>query len=155
MITSSSAPRAWTVGDLGAFYTEHRSELHAHASRVLKDSVKAEEITQDALIKFMLAAPELESAEHALAYLHRTIENLCIDLFRAEGRRPNLVVIDDATAEVEAAWQNNGDHSAAISAAEDFSFFLNNCSGITMFFQNSNHSLCFLGFNCGRESFSK
>ena len=115
----SSAPLAWTVGDLGAFYTEHRSELHAHASRVLKDSVKAEEITQEALIKFMLAAPELESAEHALAYLHRTIENLCIDLFRAEGRRPNLVVIDDATAEVEAAWQNNGDHSAAISAPED------------------------------------
>jgi RNA polymerase sigma factor (sigma-70 family) len=119
VIKSSSAPRAWTVSDLGAFYTEHRSELHAHASRVLKDSVKAEEITQEALIKFMLAAPELESAEHALAYLHRTIENLCIDLFRAEGRRPNLVVIDDATAEVEAAWQNNGDHSAAISAAED------------------------------------
>ncbi|CAN1529037.1 RNA polymerase sigma-70 like domain [Candidatus Nanopelagicaceae bacterium] len=91
----------------------------AHASRVLKDSIKAEEITQDALIKFMLAAPELESEDHALSYLHRTIENLCIDLFRAEGRRPNLVVIDDATAEVEAAWQNNGDHSAAMSAAED------------------------------------
>jgi RNA polymerase sigma factor (sigma-70 family) len=117
--TKSSAPRVWTVGDLGAFYTQHRAELHAHASRVLKDSIKAEEITQDALIKFMLAAPELESDEHALSYLHRTIENLCIDLFRAEGRRPNLVVIDDAQAEVEAAWQSNGDHSAAISAAED------------------------------------
>ena len=119
MATTSSAPRVWTVGDLGAFYTQHRAELHAHASRVLKDSVKAEEITQDALIKFMLAAPELESDEHALSYLHRTIENLCIDLFRLEGRRPNLVVIDDAQAEVEAAWQNNGDHSAAMSAAED------------------------------------
>ena len=119
MATTSSAPRVWTVGDLGAFYTQHRAELHAHASRVLKDSIKAEEITQDALIKFMLAAPELESDEHALSYLHRTIENLCIDLFRAEGRRPNLVVIDDAQAEVEAAWQSNGDHSAAISAAED------------------------------------
>ena len=119
MATTSSTPHAWTVGDLGAFYTQHRAELHAHASRVLKDSIKAEEITQDALIKFMLAAPELESEEHALSYLHRTIENLCIDLFRAEGRRPNLVVIDDAQAEVEAAWQNNGDHSAALSAAED------------------------------------
>ena len=119
MATTSSAPRVWTVGDLGAFYTQHRAELHAHASRILKDSIKAEEITQDALIKFMLAAPELESDEHALSYLHRTIENLCIDLFRAEGRRPNLVVIDDAQAEVEAAWQNNGDHSAAMSAAED------------------------------------
>jgi RNA polymerase sigma factor (sigma-70 family) len=107
------------VADLGAFYTEHRSELLAHANRVLKDSAKAEEVTQDALIKFMLAAPELESTEHALSYLHRTIENLCIDLFRLEGRRPNLVVLDDATAEVEASWQVDGDHSASISAAED------------------------------------
>ena len=112
-------PRVWTVAELGAFYTEHRSELLAHANRVLKDSAKAEEITQDALIKFMLAAPELESNDHALSYLHRTIENLCIDLFRLEGRRPNLVVIDDAQAEVEAAWQVSGDHSQAISAAED------------------------------------
>jgi RNA polymerase sigma factor (sigma-70 family) len=109
----------WTVAELGAFYTEHRSELLAHAKRVLKDSAKAEEITQDSLIKFMLAAPELESTDHALSYLHRTIENLCIDYFRMEGRRPNLVVIDDAQAEVEAAWQVSGDYSAAISAAED------------------------------------
>ena len=114
-----AGPRVWTVAELGAFYTEHRSELLAHANRVLKDSAKAEEITQDSLIKFMLAAPELESTDHALSYLHRTIENLCIDYFRMEGRRPNLVVIDDAQAEVEAAWQVSGDHSAQISAAED------------------------------------
>jgi RNA polymerase sigma factor (sigma-70 family) len=112
-------PRVWTVAELGAFYTEHRSELLAHANRVLKDSARAEEITQDALIKFMLAAPELDSKEHGLSYLHRTIENLCIDLFRLEGRRPNLVVLDDATAEVEAAWQVDGDHASVISAAED------------------------------------
>jgi len=109
----------WTVAELGAFYTEHRSELLAHANRVLKDSAKAEEITQDSLIKFMLAAPELESADHALSYLHRTIENLCIDFFRMEGRRPNLVVLDDAQAEVEAAWQVNGDHSEVLTQAED------------------------------------
>ena len=109
----------WTVAELGAFYTEHRSELLSHANRVLKDSAKAEEITQDSLIKFMLAAPELESQEHALSYLHRTIENLCIDYFRMEGRRPNLVVLDDAQAEVEAAWQVSGDHSEVLSQAED------------------------------------
>ena len=109
----------WTVAELGAFYTEHRSELLAHANRVLKDSAKAEEITQDSLIKFMLAAPELESEEHALSYLHRTIENLCIDYFRMEGRRPNLVVIDDAQAEVEAKWQVSGDHSEVLTQAED------------------------------------
>jgi RNA polymerase sigma factor (sigma-70 family) len=116
---NSAGPKVWSVAELGAFYTENRAELLTHANRVLKDSAKAEEITQDALIKFMLAAPELESKEHAIAYLHRTIENLCIDYFRAEGRRPNLVVIDDAQAEVEATWQDNGDHAEAISAAED------------------------------------
>ena len=116
---NSAGPRVWTVAELGAFYTAHRTELLAHANRVLKDSNKAEEITQDALIKFILAAPELESADHAISYLHRTIENLCIDLFRSEGRRPNLVVLDDASAEIEATWAVDGDHSAAMTAAED------------------------------------
>ena len=116
---SSTGPRVWTVTELGAFYTEHRSELLSHAYRVLRDSAKAEEITQDSLVKLMLAAPELESTEHTLSYLHRTIENLCIDFFRLEGRRPNLVVLDDAQAEVEAKWQVPGDHSLVISAAED------------------------------------
>ena len=113
------SPQAWSVTELGAFYTTHRSEFLSHANRVLKDSAKAEEITQDALIKFMLAAPEFESTDHALAYIHRTIENLCIDLFRMEGRRPNLVVIDDAQAEVEATYQVSGDHEVVISAAQD------------------------------------
>jgi RNA polymerase sigma factor (sigma-70 family) len=67
----------------------------------------------------MLAAPELSSDDHALSYLHRTIENLCIDLFRAENRRPNLIALDDATAEVESVWQVSGDHSQVISSAED------------------------------------
>jgi RNA polymerase sigma factor (sigma-70 family) len=117
--TTKVAPQAWSVTELGAFYTNHRSEFLSHANRILKDSAKAEEITQDALIKFMLAAPELESTDHALAYIHRTIENLCIDLFRMEGRRPNLVVLDDAQAEVEVTYQVSGDHEAVISAAAD------------------------------------
>jgi RNA polymerase sigma factor (sigma-70 family) len=113
------AVNIWTVTEFGAFYTEHRSELLAHANRILKDSAKSEEIIQDALIKFMLATPELESSDHALSYLHRTIENLCIDYFRLEGRRPNLVVIDDAQSEVEAKWQVSGDHSEVLTQAED------------------------------------
>ena len=117
--TPPGGPQAWTVTELGAFYTKHRAELLAHSNRLLKNSSKAEEVIQDALVKFMLAAPELESEPHGLSYLHRTIENLCMDQFRMEGRRPNLVVIDDAQAEVEAKWQASGDHSEAISNAED------------------------------------
>jgi RNA polymerase sigma factor (sigma-70 family) len=117
--TASAGLKVWTVAELGAFYTEHRSELVAHASRILKDSARAEEVIQDALIKVMLAAPELESADHALGYMHRTIENLCIDIFRIEGRRPNLVVLDDASAELESTWVDNRDHADVIAAAED------------------------------------
>jgi len=109
----------WTVAELGAFYTEHRSELILHASRILKDSARAEEVIQDALIKVMLAAPELESTDHALGYMHRTIENLCIDIFRIEGRRPNLVVLDGASAELESTWVDNKDHVDVIAAADD------------------------------------
>lgn len=118
-VVEGSTPAFWSVAQFSSFYTQNRSELIAHANRIVKDKVKAEEVTQEALVKFMLAAPELESNDHALSYLHRTIENLCIDLFRAENRRPNLVALDDATAEVESTWQVSGDHSLAISAAED------------------------------------
>jgi RNA polymerase sigma factor (sigma-70 family) len=118
-VVGAHSPASWSVAQFSSFYTQNRSELIAHASRITKDKARAEEITQEALVKFMLAAPELSSDFHALSYLHRTIENLCIDLFRAENRRPNLVALDDATAEVESAWQVSGDHSIAISAAED------------------------------------
>jgi RNA polymerase sigma factor (sigma-70 family) len=118
-VVESSTPALWSVAQFSSFYTQNRAELIAHANRIVKDKAKAEEITQESLVKFMLAAPELESNDHALSYLHRTIENLCIDLFRAENRRPNLIALDDASAEVESTWQVSGDHSLAISAAED------------------------------------
>jgi RNA polymerase sigma factor (sigma-70 family) len=118
-VVESSTPASWSVAQFSFFYTQNRAELFAHANRIVKDKARAEEITQEALVKFMLAAPELESDNHALSYLHRTIENLCIDLFRAENRRPNLIALDDALTEVESTWQVSGDHSQAIAAAED------------------------------------
>jgi RNA polymerase sigma factor (sigma-70 family) len=117
--SASAGLKVWTVAELGAFYTEYRSELIAHASRILKDRARAEEVIQDALIKVMLAAPELESTDYALGYMHRTIENLCIDIFRIEGRRPNLVVLDDASAELESTWVDIKDHVDVIAAADD------------------------------------
>jgi RNA polymerase sigma factor (sigma-70 family) len=114
-----STPATWSVAQFSSFYAENRAELIAHANRILKNRARAEEVSQEALIKFMLAAPELSSEDHALSYLHRTIENLCIDLLRAENRRPNLVALDDASAEVESTWQVSGDHTAEIAAAED------------------------------------
>ena len=117
--SASASLKVWTVAELGAFYTDHRSELVSHASRILRDSALAEEVVQDALMKVMLAAPELASVDHALGYMHRTVENLCRDIFRIEGRRPNLVLLDDASTEVNSVWVDNKDHSEIIAAAED------------------------------------
>ncbi len=117
--SASAGLKVWTVAELGAFYSEHRSELVNHASRILKDSARAEEVIQDALIKVILAAPELDSTDHALGYMHRTIENLCIDIFRLEGRRPNLVLLDDVSAELESTWADDKDYADVIAAADD------------------------------------
>jgi len=117
--STSAGLKVWTVAELGAFYVEHRSELLSHASRILKDRARAEEVIQEALIKVILAAPQLDSTEHARGYMHRTIENLCIDIFRIEGRRPNLVVLDDAKVELESKWIENRDHADVLAASED------------------------------------
>lgn len=116
---SSPTPRGWTVAELSSFYVEHRAELVAHARRILQDGHRAEEIVQDALVRVMLAAPELESADHARSYLHRTVDNLCVDLMRREGRKPTLVLIDDVRAEAEDSWIADQDHVDLISAADD------------------------------------
>lgn len=110
---------AWTVAELGAFCAQHRSELSSHAFRILKNQAKSEEVVQEALLKILLAAPELSSEEHALGYVHRTIENLCVDIFRLEGRRPSFVLIDDATSEIESKWHGGSDHADVMAAAED------------------------------------
>jgi RNA polymerase sigma factor (sigma-70 family) len=113
-----AAPK-WSVSDLGAFYVEHRTSLVGYANRILKDQGKAEEVVQDALIKVILAAPDLNGEEHALAYIKKTIENLTVDIFRIEGRRPNLVVLDEVVAEKESQLQDFSDHSDVVAAADD------------------------------------
>lgn len=113
------AARKWSVEELSAFYVEHRSTLVSRANRVLRDSHRSEEVAQDALLKFILAAPELSGPEHALAYLYTTVDSLCTDIFRQEGRRPNLVLLDSVNSETEPSLQDLGDHSEIVAQADD------------------------------------
>jgi RNA polymerase sigma factor (sigma-70 family) len=115
----TQSPREWSATDLGAFFVGNRSEFLAHAKRVTRTSAEAEEIVQDSLVRVLLACPEIENMDHALSYFHRVIENLSIDLHRRDGRKPRLVVLDDATSEVEAQWSIDPDYSEQITAADD------------------------------------
>jgi RNA polymerase sigma factor (sigma-70 family) len=70
----------------------------------------------------MLAAPELDSADRAIAYLRTSVTNLSLNIIRARGARPSLVAIDaDTTQERlnEIASENHIDLDTTIAAAED------------------------------------
>ena len=115
---------AWSVSDLSALYTQNRSSLIAQARRILRSDADAAEVVQDAFLKFILAAPELDTADRAMAYLRTTVNNLCLNVIRATGSRPNLVAIDsDSTQERLSgiAAENHIPMDATLAAAEDAS----------------------------------
>jgi RNA polymerase sigma factor (sigma-70 family) len=115
---------AWSVSDLSALYAENRSSLIAQARRILRSDADAAEVVQDAFLKFILAAPELDTADRALAYLRTSVNNLCLNVIRATGSRPNLVALDaDTTQErlSEIAAENHIPMDASLAAAEDAS----------------------------------
>jgi RNA polymerase sigma factor (sigma-70 family) len=109
----------WSVADLGVFFVENRPEFLTHARRVTSSMAEAEEVVQDSLVRVLLACPNLESVEHVRSYFHRVIENLSIDLLRSQGRKPQLVVLDDATSELESQWTSHPDLVESIAAADD------------------------------------
>jgi RNA polymerase sigma factor (sigma-70 family) len=112
----------WTVADLSALYLESRSSLISQARRMLRNEQDATEVVQEAFLKFILAAPELDSKERALAYIRTSINNLSLNVIRAKGNRPNLIPIDSDTSQArlaEIASENYIPADASISAAED------------------------------------
>ena len=115
---------AWSVSDLSALYTQNRSSLIAQARRILRSDADAAEVVQDAFLKFILAAPELDTADRAMAYLRTTVNNLCLNVIRATGSRPNLVALDSDTSQerlAEIAAENHIPMDATLAAAEDAS----------------------------------
>jgi RNA polymerase sigma factor (sigma-70 family) len=89
---------------------------------MLRNDQDANEVVQEAFLKFMLAAPELDTKERALAYIRATINNLSLNVIRAKGSRPNLVALDSDSSQErlsQIATENYIPADASISAAED------------------------------------
>ena len=122
MANSQATTNDWTVADLASLYSEYRSSLVSQARRMLRSDSEANEVVQEAFIKFILAAPELDTKERALAYMRATINNLSLNVIRARGSRPNLVALDSDTSAdrlAEIAFENYIPADVSISAAED------------------------------------
>ena len=121
-ISTQGSAADWSIAQLSAIYTEHRTQLVSQARRITKNEAEANEVVQEAFLKFMLAAPDLDSADRAIAYLRTSVTNLALNVIRARGARPNLVAIDaDTTQERlnEIASENHIDLDTTITAAED------------------------------------
>jgi len=131
---ATQAVSEWSVADLSALYAEQRSSLIGQARRILRSDADAAEIVQEAFLKFILAAPELDSRDRALAYLRTTVNNLCLNQIRATGSRPNLVAIDaDTTQERlnEISAEAHVPFDATLVAAEDASIIREALSRLT------------------------
>ena len=121
-VVPRTATSDWSIADLSAIYTEYRTSLVSQARRMLRDETDANEVVQEAFLKFMLAAPDLDTTERAVAYLRASVNNLALNVIRARGDRPNLVALDaDTTQERldEIANENHIDIDTTITAAED------------------------------------
>lgn len=120
--TTPGSSADWSISQLSAIYKEHRTQLVSQARRITRDEAEANEVVQEAFLKFMLASPELDTADRAIAYLRTSVTNLSLNVIRARGARPNLVAIDaDTTQERlnEIASETHVDLDTTITAAED------------------------------------
>jgi RNA polymerase sigma factor (sigma-70 family) len=121
-VVPRTATADWSIADLSAIYTEYRTSLVSQARRMLRVDADANEVVQEAFLKFMLAAPDLDTTERAVAYLRASVNNLSLNVIRARGDRPNLVALDAETTQErlnEIANENHVDIDTTITAAED------------------------------------
>jgi RNA polymerase sigma factor (sigma-70 family) len=101
---------------------QNRASLISQARRTLRNDQDATEIVQEAFLKFILAAPELDSEDRALAYIRTSINNLSLNLIRARGTKPNLIPLDSDTSQErlnEIAEENYIPADTSLSLAED------------------------------------
>jgi RNA polymerase sigma-70 factor (ECF subfamily) len=82
--------------DFSSLYIRHRSSLAIHARRFLTDSRDIDEVVQETFLRLFLASSEIETELQAIAFARRTLTNLCIDRYRAERRRPQLLNLDES-----------------------------------------------------------
>jgi RNA polymerase sigma-70 factor (ECF subfamily) len=72
-----------TEGDATSLlYAAHRPALVRYATRILGSREAAEDIVQDAFLRFSPANAYGASASQTLAYLYRIVRNLCLDLIK-------------------------------------------------------------------------
>lgn len=79
--------------ELLAIYLAHRAELLSYANRFLSDFSRAEDVVQEAYVRFAMAADRKLLAD-PLSYLFRIVRNLALDTRRSADRERSRFVSD-------------------------------------------------------------
>ena len=76
----------WKAEDFASIYTRFRPHLERHARKFLSNSSQIDEVVQDAFLYLMVSLPELDSEIGVLKFMKWKVKNLCIDIYRAQGK---------------------------------------------------------------------
>ena len=111
-----------TTAYLARLVTDHRADLERRAARILGNPSDASDVVQEALMRLLVAAPDLQSYDHAVGYLRKTVTNLSLNVLRATGRRAPLVSLDANSTTSDLPWDLADaapTHDENLIAAED------------------------------------
>ena len=104
-----------------SLYTTHQRELLSYANSIVGDSGHAEDITQDAYLRFSAAMSD-EWRDNPVGYLYRIVRNLALDCRRRSRFEKMLFAhsIDDTSVERPAQESQSTPHleSQAIAHSE-------------------------------------
>lgn len=71
--------------NLERLYAAHRGDLVTYAGRILGDRTQAEDVVQEAYLRYSSRNPD-HAIDEPLAYFYRIVRNLCLDFKRATVR---------------------------------------------------------------------
>jgi RNA polymerase sigma-70 factor (ECF subfamily) len=82
-------------GRFEALITEHLDGLYRTALRLTKERTRAEDLTQDVMLKAWRSFHTFQEGSSARAWLHRILMNAYYDAYRKRTREPEVVDLED------------------------------------------------------------
>jgi len=104
----------WKAEDFASIYTRFRPHLERHAKKFLNNPSQIDEVVQDAFLYLMVSLPELDSEIGVLKFMKWKVKNLCIDIYRAQGKT-YINSIDD----IAEPQSNDIAHDEVLEQADD------------------------------------
>lgn len=99
-----------------ALFLVHRRDLITYASRIVGNMSLAEDVVQEAFVRFSAASHQI--LEEPVGYVYRIVRNLAIDMRRRSSREQRVMVSVDASESLMIAADQPSPEAEASARAE-------------------------------------